>query len=94
MGNTPLHYAVKWNSLEAAKSVISLGFDVNAQNLAGKTSLSDAARSGKMEMAQRSRDVSAIKASTFYRRLFVLFSSTYSVYAAAIQNTHELFAFN
>lgn len=52
MGNTPLHYAVKWNSLEAAKSVISLGFDVNAQNLAGKTSLSDAARSGKMEMAQ------------------------------------------
>ncbi|MGI5071240.1 ankyrin repeat domain-containing protein [Treponema pectinovorum] len=51
LGNTPLHYAVKWNSLEAAKSVISLGFAVNAQNLAGKTALSDCCRSNKKEMA-------------------------------------------
>lgn len=52
LGNTPLHYAVKWNSLNAARSVISLGFDVNAQNLSGKTALSDTCRSGKKEMAE------------------------------------------
>lgn len=51
LGNTPLHYAVKWNSLQAAQSVISLGFAVNAQNLAGKTALSDCCRSNKKEMA-------------------------------------------
>lgn len=52
LGNTPLHYAVKWNSLNAAQSIISLGFDVNSQNLSGKTALSDSARSGKIEMTQ------------------------------------------
>ncbi len=51
LGNTPLHYAVKWNSLQAAQSVISLGFDVNAQNLSGKTALSDCCRSNKKDMA-------------------------------------------
>lgn len=50
LGNTPLHYAVKWNSLQAAQSVISLGFDVNSQNLSGKTALSDSCRSGKTKM--------------------------------------------
>lgn len=51
LGNTPLHYAVKWNSLEAAQSVILLGFDVNSQNLSGKTALSDCCRSNKRDMA-------------------------------------------
>lgn len=51
LGNTPLHYAVKWNSLQAAQSVISLGFDVNSQNLSGKTALSDCCRSDKKQMA-------------------------------------------
>ena len=51
LGNTPLHCAVRWNALQAAQSVISLGFDVNAQNLSGKTALSDTCRSGKKEMA-------------------------------------------
>ncbi|WP_296706716.1 ankyrin repeat domain-containing protein [Treponema sp. UBA7570] len=51
LGNTPLHYAVKWNSLQAAQSVISLGFDVNSQNLSGKTALSDCCRSDKRQMA-------------------------------------------
>ena len=51
LGNTPLHYAVKWNSLQAAQSVILLGFDVNSQNLSGKTALSDCCRSNKRDMA-------------------------------------------
>lgn len=51
LGNTPLHYAVKWNALQAAQTVIKLGFDVNAQNLSGKTALSDCCRSNKKEMA-------------------------------------------
>ena len=51
LGNTPLHCAVRWNALQAARSVIQLGFDVNAQNLSGKTALSDTCRSGKKEMA-------------------------------------------
>lgn len=51
LGNTPLHSAVRWNALNAAQSIISLGFDVNAQNLSGKTALSDTCRSDKKEMA-------------------------------------------
>ncbi len=51
LGNTPLHAAVKWNAMKAAQTLISLGVDVNAQNLSGKTALSDACRSGKQEMA-------------------------------------------
>ena len=51
LGNTPLHYAVKWNALQGAQAVMTLGFDVNAQNLSGKTALSDCCRSGKKEMA-------------------------------------------
>lgn len=51
LGNTPLHYAVKWDSLQAAQSILSLGFDVNAQNLSGKTALSDCCRSNKRDMA-------------------------------------------
>lgn len=51
LGNTPLHAAVKWNALESAKTLISLGVDVNAQNLSGKTALSEACRSAKTEMA-------------------------------------------
>ena len=51
LGNTPLHAAVKWNSIESAKTLISLGVDVNAQNLSGKTALNEACRSAKREMA-------------------------------------------
>ncbi len=51
LGNTPLHYAVKWNSLQAAQKIISLGFDVNSMNLSGKTALSDCCRSNKRDMA-------------------------------------------
>ncbi len=51
LGNTPLHAAVKWNATKSAQTLISLGVDVNAQNLSGKTALSDACRSGKTEMA-------------------------------------------
>ena len=51
LGNTPLHCAVRWNALQAARSVIQLGSDVNAQNLSGKTALSDACRSAKKDMA-------------------------------------------
>lgn len=51
LGNTPLHAAVKWNGFNNAKTLISLGLDVNAQNLSGKTALSDACRSAKKDMA-------------------------------------------
>ncbi len=51
LGNTPLHAAVRWNALNAAVTLIQLGVDVNAQNMSGKTALSDCCRSGKTEMA-------------------------------------------
>jgi len=51
LGNTPLHSAVKWSAFNTAKTLISLGVDVDAQNLSGKTALSDACRSAKKEMA-------------------------------------------
>ncbi|MBR1404292.1 MAG: ankyrin repeat domain-containing protein [Treponema sp.] len=51
LGNTPLHAAVKWNAFTSAKTLIALGVDVDAQNLSGKTALSDACRSAKKEMA-------------------------------------------
>lgn len=52
LGNTPLHAAVKWNALDAAKTLISLGVDVNAQNLSGKAALNEACRSAKIDMAE------------------------------------------
>ena len=51
LGNTPLHTAGTWNALNAAQTLISFGMDVNAQNLSGKTALSDACRSAKKDMA-------------------------------------------
>ena len=51
LGNTPLHAAVKWNAFNTAKNLIALGVDVDAQNLSGKTALSDACRSAKKDMA-------------------------------------------
>ncbi len=51
LGNTPLHCAVRWNALQAAQTLIGMGIDVNAQNLSGKTALSDTCRSDKREMA-------------------------------------------
>lgn len=51
LGNTPLHAAVKWGAPDTAKNLISLGVDVDAQNLSGKTALSDACRSAKKDMA-------------------------------------------
>ncbi|MCR4822851.1 MAG: ankyrin repeat domain-containing protein [Treponema sp.] len=51
LGNTPLHAAVKWSGFNSAKSLIALGVDVDAQNLSGKTALSDACRSAKKDMA-------------------------------------------
>lgn len=63
LGNTPLHACVKWNALKAAKTLISMGVDVNAQNLSGKTALSEACRSAKKEMAvlliQNGADINA-----------------------------------
>lgn len=50
-GNTPLHAAVRWNVLAVARTLISLGVDVNAQNMSGKTALADACRAGKVDMA-------------------------------------------
>lgn len=67
LGNTPLHAAVKWNALKAARTLISLGVDVNAQNLSGKTALDEACRSAKREMAilliQNGADVNASDAA-------------------------------
>lgn len=67
LGNTPLHAAVKWNALRAAKTLISLGVDVNAQNLSGKTALDESCRSAKQEMAilliQNGADVNASDAA-------------------------------
>lgn len=51
LGNTPLHAAVKWNAFSSAKTLVALGVDVDAQNLSGKTALSDACRSAKKDMA-------------------------------------------
>ena len=51
LGNTPLHSAVKWNAFNMAKTLIALGVDVDAQNMSGKTALSDACRSAKKDMA-------------------------------------------
>lgn len=51
LGNTPLHAAVKWNGFNTAKTLVALGVDVDAQNLSGKTALSDACRSAKKDMA-------------------------------------------
>ena len=51
LGNTPLHAAVKWNGFNSAKTLVALGVDVDAQNLSGKTALSDACRSAKKDMA-------------------------------------------
>lgn len=51
LGNTPLHAAVKWSAFNTAKTLIALGVDVDAQNLSGKTALSDACRSAKKDMA-------------------------------------------
>ncbi len=51
LGNTPIHYAVRWNSLKAAQTLLSMGMEVDAQNLSGKTALSDACRSSKKDMA-------------------------------------------
>lgn len=51
LGNTALHACVRWNAIKAAKTLISLGSDINAQNMSGKTPLSDACRSGKKDMA-------------------------------------------
>lgn len=51
LGNTPLHAAVKWNGFNNAKTLVALGVDVDAQNLSGKTALSDACRSAKKDMA-------------------------------------------
>ena len=51
LGNTPLHAAVKWSAFNTAKNLIALGVDVDAQNLSGKTALSDACRSAKKDMA-------------------------------------------
>ncbi|WP_407428861.1 ankyrin repeat domain-containing protein [Treponema sp.] len=67
LGNTPLHAAVKWNAFSAAKTLISLGVDVDAQNLSGKTALSDACRSAKKEMSvlliQNGADINATDAT-------------------------------
>ncbi|MBQ0052425.1 MAG: ankyrin repeat domain-containing protein [Treponema sp.] len=67
LGNTPLHAAVKWNALKAAKTLISLGVDVNAQNLSGKTALCDSCRSAKKEMSilliQNGADINATDAT-------------------------------
>ncbi len=67
LGNTPLHAAVKWNATEAARTLISLGVDVNAQNLSGKTALNEACRSAKREMAvlliQSGADINAADAA-------------------------------
>ena len=51
LGNTPIHAAVKWSAFNTAKTLIGLGVDVDAQNLSGKTALSDACRSAKKDMA-------------------------------------------
>ncbi|WP_191014558.1 ankyrin repeat domain-containing protein [Treponema zioleckii] len=51
LGNTPLHAAVKWNATKSAEKLIALGIDVDAQNLSGKTALSDTCRANKRDMA-------------------------------------------
>lgn len=67
LGNTPLHAAVKWNAMRAARTLINLGVDVNAQNLSGKTALCDACRSAKADMAilliQNGADINATDAT-------------------------------
>lgn len=51
LGNTPLHAAVKWNAYSSAEKLIALGVDVDAQNLSGKTALSEACRLAKKDIA-------------------------------------------
>jgi len=50
LGNTPLHYAVRWNALHAAAELLADGCSVDSKNASGKTPLSDAARSGAKAM--------------------------------------------
>lgn len=50
-GNALLHASVRWNATKAAEMLISLGIDINAQNMDGKTALSDACRANKLPMA-------------------------------------------
>ena len=55
-GNTLLHAAVRWDSPTSsrkavARTLIALGVEVDAQNLSGKTALSEACQSGKGDMA-------------------------------------------
>lgn len=51
LGNTPVHACVRWNAKNSIRMVTELGSQINAQNISGKSALSDAARSGKREMA-------------------------------------------
>lgn len=51
LGNTPLHACVKWDATNAAKKLISYGVDVDAQNLSGRTALSETCRTGRKDMA-------------------------------------------
>ena len=50
--NTLLHAAVRWNSAETAKFLVSLGCDVNAKNAQGMTALDLACEKNSVEMAQ------------------------------------------
>lgn len=57
VGNTSLHAAVRWDSedssrLDVARTLIALGIDIDAQNLSGKTALSEACQAGKVTMAR------------------------------------------
>ncbi len=51
LGNTPLHAAVKFNSKNAAKKLVELGVDVDAQNVSGRTALADSCRAGNEELS-------------------------------------------
>ena len=50
LGNTPLHACVRWDSRNSAMKLIQWKSDLDVQNLAGKTPLAQAARSGRMAM--------------------------------------------
>jgi ankyrin repeat protein len=51
-GNTPLHYAVRWEHLKVTQYLIAHGVGVNEKGLSDKTPLHDAAVCGNLELVQ------------------------------------------
>ena len=52
LGSSPLHTAVRWDADASVRELVQLGIDVNAQNVAGKSALSEAALAGKLSTAK------------------------------------------